>query len=81
MVLMFFRIDFNSVMQRMMVMTSNNIKSMEVHKETWGEQLQQALTVNGGDVESATSFDYVMHFLTFGWKVIFAMIPPPGIAG
>ncbi|XP_021948332.1 sodium/calcium exchanger 1 isoform X3 [Folsomia candida] len=73
--------DFNSVMQRMMVMTSSNLKSMEVHKETWGEQLQVALTVNGGDVENATGMDYVMHFLTFGWKVIFALIPPPGIMG
>lgn len=65
----------------MMVMTSYNIKSMQVHHETWKTQIQSALTVNGGDVESATSFDYVMHFMTFGWKVIFALIPPPGYCG
>jgi solute carrier family 8 (sodium/calcium exchanger) len=65
----------------MMQMTNNNLKSMEVHSETWGQQLQLALTVNGGDVESATGMDYFMHFLTFGWKVIFALIPPPGIMG
>ncbi len=25
--------------------------------------------MNGGDVENATTSDYVMHFLTFGFKV------------
>jgi hypothetical protein len=29
----------------------------------------QAMNVNGGDIENATTSDYVMHFLTFGWKV------------
>ena len=28
-----------------------------------------AMNVNGGDVENATTSDYVMHFLTFGFKV------------
>jgi solute carrier family 8 (sodium/calcium exchanger) len=27
------------------------------------------MNVNGGDIENATTSDYVMHFLTFGWKV------------
>ncbi len=27
------------------------------------------MNVNGGDVENATAGDYVMHFLTFGFKV------------
>ncbi|GIY84988.1 hypothetical protein CEXT_375451 [Caerostris extrusa] len=30
-----------------------------------------ALTVNGGDIENATTMDYVLHFLTFGWKLVF----------
>ena len=28
-----------------------------------------AMNVNGGDIENATTSDYVMHFLTFGFKV------------
>lgn len=27
------------------------------------------MNVNGGDIENASTSDYVMHFLTFGWKV------------
>merc|ERR1712218_46729 len=40
-----------------------------------------AMVVNGGDIESASTADYIMHFLTFGFKLIFAIIPPPGLLG
>ncbi len=30
------------------------------------------MVVNGGDLENATTGDYVMHFLTFGFKVSFS---------
>ena len=32
------------------------------------------MNVNGGDIENATTSDYVMHFLTFGWKVWFSNV-------
>jgi solute carrier family 8 (sodium/calcium exchanger) len=43
--------------------------------------MKDAMVVNGGDIENAASMDYVMHFLTFGFKIIFAFVPPPGILG
>merc|ERR1712210_25973 len=49
--------------------------------ETWAQQLKDAMNVNGGDVENASTGDYIMHFLTFGFKIIFALIPPAGIGG
>jgi solute carrier family 8 (sodium/calcium exchanger) len=73
--------DFNSVLQRMLLMTNANLDGMRVHHETWAQQLKDAMNVNGGDVENATTGDYVMHFLTFGFKIIFALIPPAGIGG
>ena len=54
---------------------------MELGHESWSEQFVIAMNVNGGEVEDATGFDYVMHFLTFGFKTIFAIIPPPSIGG
>ena len=54
---------------------------MELGHESWSDQFVQAMNVNGGEVEEATGFDYVMHFLTFGFKTIFAIIPPPSIGG
>lgn len=61
--------EFNSVLNRMLLMTNANLDSMKVHHETWAQQLKDAMNVNGGDVENATTGDYVMHFLTFGFKV------------
>ena len=58
-----------------------NVDSMRVHHQTWAQQLKDALTVNGGDVENATAVDYIMHFLTVGFKIIFALIPPASMGG
>lgn len=51
-------------------MTNMNVDGMRVHNETWAQQFMDAMNVNGGDVENASSADYIMHFLTFAFKVI-----------
>ena len=61
--------EFNSVMNKLLLMTNANVDGMRVHNETWAQQIKDAMVVNGGDVENATTGDYVMHFLTFGFKV------------
>jgi len=73
--------EFNSVMSKLMLMTNANVDEMRVHNETWAQQFKDAMVVNGGDVENATTGDYVMHLLTFGFKLIFSVIPPPGLLG
>ncbi|XP_066988082.1 sodium/calcium exchanger Calx-like isoform X7 [Macrobrachium rosenbergii] len=73
--------DFNNVLNNMMQMTNANIHAMQVHHETYVSQIKDALNVNGGDIENATAGDYVLHFLTFGWKIIFALVPPPSLLG
>lgn len=73
--------DFNSIMGRLMVMTNVNIDSLRLQSETWVEQLKDAMNVNGGDLENATRVDYILHFITFGWKIIFAFVPPTSILG
>ncbi|XP_042238994.1 sodium/calcium exchanger 2-like isoform X3 [Homarus americanus] len=73
--------DFNNVLSNMMILTNANVHAMQVHHETYLGQIKDALNVNGGDVENATGMDYFMHFLTFGWKIIFSLVPPPSIFG
>lgn len=73
--------EFNSVMVKLMSMTNANVDEMRVHNDTWAQQIKDAMVVNGGDIENASVGDYVMHFLTFGFKLIFSIIPPPGLAG
>jgi len=46
---------------------------MQVHQDTWTGQIKDAMNVNGGDIENASTADYVMHFLTFGWKVAYSV--------
>ena len=33
------------------------------------QYFQKAMNVNGGDLETATFLDYILHFATFFWKV------------
>ncbi|XP_046399994.1 sodium/calcium exchanger 1-like isoform X2 [Ischnura elegans] len=73
--------DFNNVMGHLMSLTNANMDAIRVHRDTWASQIKDAMNVNGGDLENATWGDYLMHFLTFGWKVLFALVPPPGLLG
>ena len=61
--------DFNGIMNKLMSMTNANVDELRVHNDTWAQQFKDAMVVNGGDVESATTADYIMHLLTFGFKV------------
>ena len=61
--------EFNSVMNKLLLMTNANVDGMRVHNETWAQQIKDAMVVNGGDLDNATNGDYIMHFLTFGYKV------------
>lgn len=62
-------------------MTNTNVDALAVHRNSWLEQMKDALNVNGGDLENATCSDYVLHLLAFNWKVIFSLIPPPSLLG
>uniref|UniRef100_T1PL58 Sodium/calcium exchanger protein n=1 Tax=Musca domestica TaxID=7370 RepID=T1PL58_MUSDO len=66
--------------------------SLVIGTSSWKEQFVEALTVNPGDddegeegedgvASTPSCFDYVMHFLTLFWKLLFAFIPPTDIAG
>ncbi|XP_067115280.1 sodium/calcium exchanger 1a isoform X15 [Osmerus mordax] len=51
---------------------------------SWREQFVEAITVSSGDDNDdecgeeklPSCFDYVMHFLTVFWKLLFAFVPP-----
>ncbi|KAK3913550.1 Sodium/calcium exchanger 2 [Frankliniella fusca] len=72
---------FNTVVDHLMVLTKTNIDAIRVHRSTWSQQIKDALTVNGGDIENATNTDYLLHFVSFGWKAVFSLIPPPTMFG
>jgi len=84
--------EFKSSVDRML---SRGNASMMVGASSWKDQFFDAFTVQAGDDDEEeeeggeegeegeekmpTCGDYIMHFLTLFWKVIFATIPPAGI--
>jgi len=73
--------DYQTLITRVANLTSVNLDKLVIGKESWKQQFTEALSVNGGNVEDAEAADFVLHFLTFGWKVLFACVPPAHIAG
>merc|ERR1719232_330517 len=73
--------DYQTLITRVANLTSVNLDKLVIGKESWKQQFTEALSVNGGNVEDAEAIDFVLHFLTFGWKVLFACVPPAHIAG
>jgi len=64
--------------------------SMLVGTSSWKEQFTEALSIQAeeddeeeegeeGEEKMPTCGDYITHFLTLPWKLIFAFIPPTGI--
>merc|ERR1711963_228078 len=79
--------EFKSSVDKMMQKANN---SMMVGSSSWLEQFSDALTVQvdedeeGEEDEDAeekmpSMSDYIMHFLTLPWKLLFALIPPTSI--
>lgn len=54
---------------------------------SWAEQFSEALQVSAGDDDDDESdaepglSDYVMHYLTLPWKLLFAFVPPTDYCG
>ncbi|XP_014786863.1 sodium/calcium exchanger 3 isoform X4 [Octopus bimaculoides] len=73
--------EFNSLVGRIVNMTKLNLDALQLDTISWGKQFENALNVNGGDLETATAGDYILHFASFAWKALFACVPPPSLWG
>eukprot|EP00908_Phaeocystis_cordata_P011090 Transcript_21930.p1 GENE.Transcript_21930~~Transcript_21930.p1 ORF type:complete len:847 (+),score=396.79 Transcript_21930:160-2700(+) len=54
-----------------------NTDNIALAGEDWVEQLRGAIIPEGG----ATAKEKFMHFLNVPWKLMFAIVPPPGMCG
>merc|ERR1719367_1670461 len=73
--------EFKSSVDRMMQQSS---ASLAIGASSWKDQFLEAFSVEAGEGEEGeekmpTCGDYIMHFLTLVWKLIFAVIPPAGL--
>merc|ERR1711962_1779302 len=81
--------EFKSSVDKMMQKANN---SMMVGSSSWLDQSTDAFTVQAddddeegeegeeGEEKMPSCGDYIMHFLTLPWKLIFAFIPPTALA-
>ncbi|XP_077192635.1 sodium/calcium exchanger 2 [Paroedura picta] len=74
--------DFKNTVDKLIKKTN---LALVIGTHSWREQFLEAITVSAGDEEDEedgreerlpSCFDYVMHFLTVFWKVLFACVPP-----
>ncbi|KAL7831570.1 hypothetical protein SRHO_G00310730 [Serrasalmus rhombeus] len=73
--------EFKSTVDKLIKKTN---LALLVGTNSWREQFVEAITVNSGDDDDEdcgeeklpSCFDYVMHFLTVFWKLLFAFVPP-----
>merc|ERR1719326_1222026 len=79
--------EFKSSVDKLMAKTNNSILA---GSSSWLEQFTGAFEVQADDDEEGedgeegeekmpSCGDYIMHFLTLPWKLIFALIPPTAI--
>jgi len=78
--------EFKNSVDKMMQKAN---QSMMVGTSSWWEQFTEAFTVQAedddeeegeeGEEKMPSCGDYIMHFLTLPWKLIFALIPPTAI--
>ncbi|XP_038065066.1 sodium/calcium exchanger 3-like isoform X2 [Patiria miniata] len=70
--------DYAGILDRVVAITHVNMDRLKMGNASYADQFKDAMNVNGGDLEGAGALDYFMHFMTFAFKVIFALVPPPG---
>ncbi|VDO96572.1 unnamed protein product, partial [Soboliphyme baturini] len=62
--------EFEEVVRR-------KLHQLKSYTHSWKDQFVNAASVNGGDVEEATMADCITHIISFPWKVLCALVPPP----
>uniref|UniRef100_A0A674HZE7 Sodium/calcium exchanger 1-like n=2 Tax=Terrapene triunguis TaxID=2587831 RepID=A0A674HZE7_9SAUR len=73
--------EFKSTVDKLIKKTN---LALVVGSSSWREQFVSAVTVSAGNEDEdetgeerlPSCFDYIMHFLTVFWKVLFAFVPP-----
>uniref|UniRef100_A0A8C5APB0 Calx-beta domain-containing protein n=1 Tax=Gadus morhua TaxID=8049 RepID=A0A8C5APB0_GADMO len=70
--------EFKSTVDKLIKKTN---LALVIGTHSWREQFVEAVTVSAGDEDDdeehlPSCLDYVMHFITVFWKVLFACVPP-----
>jgi solute carrier family 8 (sodium/calcium exchanger) len=60
-----------------------NTHAIQVGANSWAQQFVEAVYCNGSPEaqKEAGVMDWIMHIISFVWKLLFAFVPPPSILG
>ena len=74
--------EFKNTIDKMLKKTN---LALLLGTSSWREQFKEAVTVSTGDdddEDAQPSYgDYVMHYITLFWKILFAFVPPTDMQG
>ena len=80
--------EYNSAMGKLLNKVRLNRDNMRLHGEAWREQFLSAVKVTNDDDDDEEGGEsrvsagaYILHCMSFFWKVLFAIIPPVGMWG
>merc|ERR1712166_816546 len=77
--------NYHRLMENIQEMMEKELAKYTVETETWGEQFVAAMTIEADDEEdegAELEWDsYLLHFLSFYWKVVHAFVPPTSYCG
>ena len=62
--------EYSGIINKLTFKTRMNLDRVRLHNETYAQQFRDAMIVNGGVVEGASNMDYLLHMLTFPFKVL-----------
>ncbi|XP_063717435.1 sodium/calcium exchanger 2-like isoform X2 [Symsagittifera roscoffensis] len=69
--------EYAGVLDRITNLANIDLQKLNFAFRSWGEQIHEAMNVNGGEFNDAHWTDYIFHAFTFLWKVTFALLVPP----
>jgi len=68
--------DMKEIANEIAEMMSTMAANLDLLAGSYKQQLIDAVCCKGEEGGEPETMDYVMHFITIGWKVIFASVPP-----
>lgn len=68
-------------MENVANMMDAEVEKYSVGTSSWSEQFHDAMNMGGDDGEDPEMADYILHCLSFYWKVVHAFIPPTDYGG
>jgi solute carrier family 8 (sodium/calcium exchanger) len=78
--------NYQKLMEDIQEIMEKELAKYSIETETWGEQFIAAMSIEAdddddGEGEGPDTGTYVLHFLSFYWKVIHAFVPPTSYGG